>query len=123
MIMLLIGCNKPLSKDVSVLQADVKALSKQAEILKVNLQVEQEKMIILTCESKFRHDGMWGDNGKSFGIAQFQKVTFDELKKRAGRPNLNWYDMNDQLFLLDWSIRNGYAEKWTCSSSNKKGRP
>jgi len=78
------------------------------------LVIEREKLSILTCESGIRHEGIWGDGGKSYGIAQFQEPTFRHLKQLAGKPDLVWWKKNDQIWLLDWSLRNGYGRYWTC---------
>ena len=39
-------------------------------------------MKIMKCESSLRFD-VWGDDGKSFGIAQFRKETFYEFAAMA----------------------------------------
>lgn len=119
MVFVLMSCQQPISNDVVILQADVNLMKKNISSLQEDLRVEKEKLIILSCETKFRHDGVWGDQGKSYGIAQFQKVTFDELKNRANKPALQWKNQDDQLWLLDWALRNGYAKKWSCYSGNK----
>ena len=119
MVLILMSCQQPISNDVVILQADVNLMKKNITVLQENLRIANEKLIILSCESKFRHDGIWGDNGRSYGIAQFQKVTFDELKIRAEKPTLSWKSQVDQLWLLDWALRNGYAKKWSCWSGNK----
>jgi hypothetical protein len=75
---------------------------------------ERVKLDILACESGFRHDGIWGDGGRSYGIAQFKQRTFKWLSGLAGRPDLRWANKHDQLYLLDWAIENGYARHWTC---------
>lgn len=118
------------SNEMSALKLDMERMEKnfadmqksaKAEMAKIqtDLWVEKEKLVILSCESKFRHDNLWGDNGKSYGIAQFQEITFNELKKRADKPRLKWKNQADQLWLLDWALRNGYASKWTCSTKSK----
>jgi hypothetical protein len=84
-----------------------------------DLQVEKEKIKILSCESGFRHDGVWGDDGKSYGMGQYQEGTFNHLKQLAGKPNLKWKNNKDQIWLLDWAIRNGFAKYWTCSTVHK----
>ena len=79
-----------------------------------NVEIEREKFSILTCESNIRHKGIWGDGGKSYGIAQFQLATFKDLREKAGRPELRWKNRDDQIWLLDWALRNGYGRYWTC---------
>ncbi len=82
-------------------------------------EIEREKLQILTCESGIRHEGIWGDGGKSYGIAQFQYATFKDLRTQAGRQDLRWKNMHDQLWLLDWALRNGYGRYWTCYTGRK----
>lgn len=69
---------------------------------------------VLKCESGLRHDGVYGDKGKAYGIAQFWKGTFDAFKKEAGVPSLSYYSENDQIELALWGIRNGKAPHWSC---------
>jgi accessory colonization factor AcfC len=83
--------------------------------------VEKEALQIVMCESGGKHD-VWGDLDKpypAYGIAQFQKRTFNYFKKLAGKPELKWKNQDDQLWLLRWAIRNGYSKHWTCASVNK----
>ena len=103
---LLLASAKPLETDT-------------VESLRSDLRVQKEILSILACESGFKHANLWGDDGRSYGWAQFQLVTFTELKVKAGRPELDWVVQADQLWLLEWSIRNGYSKKWTCSAINK----
>jgi hypothetical protein len=79
-----------------------------------DLEVEQAKLAILLCESGVKHEGVWGDGGRSYGICQFQYRTFDWMRRSAGRPELRWKNRNDQLWLLDWALRNGHGKYWTC---------
>ena len=78
------------------------------------LDLEREKLSIILCESGVKHQGVWGDGGKSYGIAQFQLATFRELRAEAGRPELRWKNRDDQLWLLDWALRHGYGKYWSC---------
>jgi len=78
------------------------------------------KLRIMICESGLKHD-IWGDDGKSFGIAQFRKETFYEFssmaEKRMRRAKMwppRWTSPQHQLFLLDWGLDNGYGNRWTC---------
>lgn len=80
-----------------------------------DIELERQKIIILQCESSCRHEGVWGDGGRAYGIAQFHEKTFNAMKKMAGRPGLNWRDKDDQLWLFDWALRNGHAHNWTCA--------
>lgn len=101
-------------------RAEIDILKEQLTAARFDLEVEQEKLAILLCESNIRHEGVWGDGGRSYGIAQFQQATFNDLKKEAGRPQLRWMDREDQLWLLDWALRNGYGEYWTCYGKTAK---
>ncbi|MFA6063845.1 MAG: hypothetical protein WC736_14755 [Gallionella sp.] len=77
---------------------------------------------IMTCESGMRHSAV-GDDGVSRGIAQFRKDTFYEFAaiaikrrewnyKRLGKPH--WLNPVQQVFLLEWGLDNGYADRWAC---------
>ncbi len=76
---------------------------------------------IMQCESSNKHLNVWGDGGKSYGIAQFQEATFyefaHEAKQQMKNAKLwppNWHNKAQQIFLLNWGLDNGYAERWTC---------
>lgn len=69
---------------------------------------------VILCESGGRHEGVWGDNGKAYGIAQFWEKTFYWFADMAGLENPDWYNKEQQLYLLEWGLRNGYAHHWTC---------
>ena len=84
-----------------------------------DLEIEKQKLNILLCESGCKHTGVWGDGGKSYGIAQFQYKTFCDLKGEAGIPSLRWTNREDQIRLLDWALRHGYGKYWTCYTGGK----
>ncbi len=84
-------------------------------------EVEREKLSILLCESGISHEGIWGDGGKSYGIAQWQKRSFVWLAGLAGKPHLQWKKRDDQIWLLDWALRHGYGRYWTCYGKRSKG--
>jgi hypothetical protein len=67
---------------------------------------------VTTCESGGDHSQR--NPSGAFGIAQFKKKTFNWMKQMAGKPELNWTNENDQLWLLAWAIRNGYGKHWEC---------
>lgn len=77
-------------------------------------------MKIMECESSLRFN-VWGDDGKSFGIAQFRKETFyefavmakEEMKAEKLWP-ARWRYPQHQVFLLNWGIDHGYGNRWTC---------
>ena len=86
-------------------------------IPKIDVAFEQQKLQILNCESGNRHYGVWGDNGKAYGIAQFHERTFNQFKTEAGYPQLRWESLADQLWLFDWALKNKHSGSWTCASS------
>jgi hypothetical protein len=69
---------------------------------------------ILKCESSLRHDDVFGDNGMSYGWAQFQLKTFRWLKKLAKMEHLDYEDKNDQVELLAWALSAGRGSEWSC---------
>ena len=68
---------------------------------------------IIACESSFRPH-IWGDDKKSYGIAQFQKKTFYWLADKAKMKNMDWKLPEHQVRLLMWALDNGYGKYWTC---------
>ena len=99
-IFLLVSCDAKDSRDILISNLYLKVSALQEDV-----KIEKEKLSILTCESGIRHAGVWGDQGRSYGIAQFQKRTFEYLKEKAGNSKLNWKVQKDQLWLLDWADR------------------
>jgi hypothetical protein len=87
--------------------------------LATDLKIQKEMLNIITCESDGQHDGLYGDNGKAYGVAQWHKRTFDELKAKAFMPGLNYRSKHDQIKLLEWALRNGYDIRWSCSTKYK----
>ncbi len=78
-------------------------------------QIEFMANYIIYRESANRHEGVWGDKRlpyPAYGIAQFQKRTFNWMKTLAGRPDLNWKSEDDQRWLLVWALKNGYGNHW-----------
>jgi hypothetical protein len=93
------------------------ALSASAHAADIFLEIK-----IIKCESSFREE-VWGDDRKSYGIAQFRKPTFYEFAaasikegswnhKVLGVPNIK--NPQQQMFLLDWGLNHGYGRRWTC---------
>jgi len=68
---------------------------------------------IIQRESSGKHDGIWGDEGKSYGIAQFQERTFYWLAEKASLQDPDWKDESQQITLLAWAVKNGYGGLWT----------
>ena len=69
---------------------------------------------IIFCESKGEHEGVWGDKGKAYGIAQFWENTFYWFAEMSGLENPDWKNKEQQIILLDWGLKNGYGEHWSC---------
>lgn len=68
---------------------------------------------VLICESNLRHEGVYGDKGNAYGIAQFWASTFRTFKMLAGM-DLDYKDMDDQIELFSWAMANGKQNHWTC---------
>lgn len=86
-------------------------------VLEYDWKLEKIVSQIVMCESGGRHEGVWGDLDKphpAYGIAQFQRRTFEHFKNMAGRPELKWKNKDDQIWLLKWAIKNNLAHHWTC---------
>jgi hypothetical protein len=87
---------------------------------KAQLRAEQKAIFYSTlvsqityCESRGFNDRV-GKLGEK-GVAQFKKKTFNWMKALANRPDLKWLDAEDQKWLLEWAVRNGYGNHWkTC---------
>ena len=92
-------------------------LERRIKEIELQLQDEQEQRVdyfvykILDCESGRKHHNIWGDNGLSYGIAQFQEPTFYEMAQKAGLQNPNWHNQHQQILLLKWAIWQGIAKK------------
>jgi hypothetical protein len=85
-------------------------------------------MKIMECESSLRNN-VWGDDGKSFGIAQFRKETFYEFAVKAKKEMkaaklwpARWRHPQHQVFLMNWGIDHGYGNRWTCYRKIKHTR-
>lgn len=92
------------------------------EINALKTEMQQHRQVLETarrvidCESGGVHD-RWGDKDRphpSYGVAQFQKRTFEELAKKARMSNPDWKNPAQQIQLLIWAIQNGYGKRWTC---------
>jgi hypothetical protein len=101
--------------------AEIEDLKAEQEILEDKYQeaiklCKNEKQIkqILTCESGNKHEGVFGDGGKSYGIAQFQETTFNWLAEKSNIKGLYRLSLEDQVLLLKWSLDNGYGYLWSC---------
>ncbi len=110
---------------------------KEAErkLAEMEEEIEHQKLIksIAMCESSLRHDGIWGDGGKSYGLFQFQRRTFywlagkisNEQRAMSNEDNppnppllrgnkWKWKDARHQYVVASWAIKNGYGDLWTC---------
>jgi hypothetical protein len=68
---------------------------------------------ITYCESRDIHDRT--SYAGAYGRAQFMERTFNWMKGLAGKPHLQWRSEADQMWLLNWAVRNGYGKHWqTC---------
>lgn len=94
------------------------------EIALQEVSQEYEQLLLLEriikLESGGRHEGVWGDEGKSYGIAQFQEKTFYWLAEKANIENPNWKDEWQQIILLAWAVKNGYGGLWTSVKNIEK---
>jgi hypothetical protein len=101
--------------DVHWLKFKSEVLSREIDALKSKLQQHREVLetaqTVIDCESGGIHD-VWGDKDRpysSYGVAQFQKRTFDELAKKATMSDLDWKNPTHQVRLLIWAIRSRTA--------------
>ena len=81
--------------------------------IQAEIKLQEQILEIIMCESSGKHKDVWGDNRESYGIAQFQKPTWDYLSGLAGIEG-DWKDKQDQIALLKWAIQNGHGKHWTC---------
>lgn len=118
---------------VSLLAFSTKVIAEPVEIKTPNLTIEQQITYfselygadtdivekVIQCESRGKVDAV-GDNGRSIGIAQFQKPTFKMLSDKLGEE-LDFNSSHDQIKLLSWSIANGYGKNWTAYRAIQNG--
>lgn len=78
---------------------------------------------VVECESQWNEDAL-GDGGRSYGLGQFQKQTWnalvDEYQKQYNEE-LNYKSSHDQLKLLTFSISEGHGSHWTAYRAIKNG--
>lgn len=67
---------------------------------------------VIAHESDWKPDAV-GDKGLARNIAQFHKATFDEMKKEANMPQLQYENSQDQIVLLTWALAHGKGNAWT----------
>ena len=115
----------------------------EKKLEKMEDELEHQKLIraIAMCESSGRHDGTWGDGGRSYGLFQFQKKTFYWLAKKIsneqrvmsnednplnppllrGTNKWNWKDVGHQYIVASWAVKNGYGNLWSCYKKGAAG--
>jgi hypothetical protein len=120
-----------IKREMEINNRAIASLQKKIDILQrkigeVNEELKHREIVqkIIDCESSGRHEGIWGDGGRSYGIAQFQKMTFYSLAAKAlkspnppffrGRQRGDWKNREDQIKLLAWAVKNGYGNLWSC---------
>lgn len=75
---------------------------------------------VMECESGGDHS-VKGDGGRSTGIFQFQKETFNRISKAFGEK-LDYNSKFDQIKLGTWALSNpDYAKEWTTYVAIQKG--
>jgi hypothetical protein len=72
---------------------------------------------VIACESGFKHDNIWGAAGE-YGIAQFMPQTWKWFNELRG-TDLDIYNKEHQLEVMEWALENGYSSHWTCYRSLK----
>lgn len=60
-----------------------------------------------------------GDNGYSFGLAQWHKDRWDQLNSFAKKNKLNPNTIEAQLLYLDWELKNGESNAYNMLLSSK----
>ncbi len=88
-------------------------LERLQQQIQADIKLKEQLYAVIMCESSGRHEGIWGDNGRSYGLTQLQKPTWDYLSGIA-RIEGNWKNKQDQIRLLEWAVQNGYGDHWTC---------
>lgn len=78
---------------------------------------------VLECESDYEHTAK-GDGGRSKGIAQFQKPTWDWMEVqyfKEWNEHLDYKSSHDQIKLLAYQISKGNGNNWTSFRAIKNG--
>lgn len=96
-------------------------MREKIDALESEIATREEMAKIIECESGGRHDGIWGDGGRAYGITQIHKGTFYELAGKAEIKGLDWKNKHDQITLLRWALEHGYGDHWTCYRKLTKG--
>lgn len=78
---------------------------------------------VLDCESDYVHTAK-GDGGRSKGIAQIQKPTWDWMEAQYYKEwgeHLDYLSSHDQIKLLAYQISKGNGNNWTSYRAIKNG--
>lgn len=69
----------------------------------------------MKCESGLRHNNVYGDQGRAYGIAQYHSPTFDRYSALMG-IQLDYKSRDDQIKLMAWQFANmpKSRNEWTC---------
>lgn len=85
-----------------------------------NLQAEVKFVLetsqLIQCESGNRHDEVWGDNNKAYGLFQFWEGTFNDFVKEANMEDMkmDWKSPEHQFRVWKWAYYNGKLNHWSC---------
>ena len=65
-----------------------------------------------------QHESDWqptavGDHGLAKSCAQFHQATFNEMKREASLPLLEYTNCADQITLLNWALAHHEGSQWT----------
>ena len=115
---ILVDQNLQVSNNLEVIQPqvieDLSFMQENTLIASQEIPISELAQKIIFCESGNRHDNIWGDNGKAYGIAQFWEGTFYGFAKKAGLQNADWKNKEQQIYLLEWALENNLGSHWTC---------
>lgn len=78
-----------------------------------------EVIKVMQCESGFKMEAV-GDSGKSNGIAQFNKGTFEQYSKQLGEK-LDYNSLYDQIKLMSYMFSINKGNHWTAYRALKNG--
>lgn len=82
--------------------------------------VDHELLLkVMECESHGNPNTV-GDGGRSRGIFQIQKPTWDRFTKGMGET-LDYTSSFDQAKVAAWAFANGHGNEWTTAVAIKKG--
>lgn len=110
---------------IQVAHADFPQSIEEKIAVEAKLQGADPGVLVVTlkCESGLKHENVYGDHGKAYGIAQFWKGTFDKFKGEAKMPDLDYYNQDDQITLAAWAFAHGKQGSWTCNPIKAVGSP